>query len=244
MPRATNRIYSRLRKKGFRPRHVAEVGVYLPEACNVYDYITDDVRCTLVEPEVSSVEAIEKHFRDRSNVTLHPVAVHARVGDLELVRRAASTFSADVTAAPAIVNDAYRIRDADRVVVPSTTFDRIDDGTIDLLSVDIEGSEWYVLKHMVSTPGVISLETHGALYTNPHLAEILRWMEERDYCVWYKDRTDTVFVRRGEFRVDLWERIALLFVDIRIALRRFRKRLVRKTSMQPGHAGTGRGDRN
>jgi FkbM family methyltransferase len=213
---------------------VAEIGVHRPETCSVYDYIEDDIPCTLVEPEPRSVDALRSHFRDRPNVTLHPVAVHDRVGDLEMVRRVASTFVADESGAPAIVNDGYQIREADRFAVPARTFDLIDDGTIDLLSVDIEGSEWYVLKHMVSSPGVISLETHGALYTNPHLDKILAWMKANDYCVWYRGRTDTVFVRRGEFRVNLRERIVLRLVDVRIASRRFRKRLARRITRQFG----------
>ncbi len=222
------KIFRKLNRKGFSPRHVAEVGVYLPQTCNVYDYIIDDVRCTLVEPDADSVAAIREHFADRTNVTLHPVAVYDRTGELELVRRKASTFVGELSDAPAIVNDEYEIQAEDKFKVPTQTFDLIDDGTIDLLSVDIEGSEWFVIKHMVSRPGVISLETHGAIYINPHLDEILGWMRKHDYVTWYKDKSDTVFVRRGEFGIDLRDKIQLFVVDLRIRLRRARKTLTRR----------------
>ena len=43
---------------------------------------------------------------------------------------------------------------------------------IDLLSVDTEGCEWFVLQTLRSRPAVISIETHGGLYLNPHRDEI------------------------------------------------------------------------
>jgi FkbM family methyltransferase len=226
-PAGHNHLYNRLTGKGFSPLHVAEVGVYRPETCHVYPYIVDGVRCTLVEPEPEAVALIRHDFGDRSNVSLHAVALHDRSGPLELFRCGASTYVAELTHPPAVVNDGYPERIADRFVVPATTFDTIDDGSIELLGIDVEGSEWYVIKHMVSRPGVISVETHGALYTNPHLDEILRWMTRNDYLIWYKDRTDTVFVRRGVFAVGVGERIKLVLTEIGIRLRRARKRRVR-----------------
>ena len=51
-------IFNELSKKGFQPTHVAEVGVYLPETSNVYDYIKLGIKCTLVEPDPKSVNLI------------------------------------------------------------------------------------------------------------------------------------------------------------------------------------------
>ncbi len=78
---------------------------------------------------------------------------------------------------PAQVNDDYQIRKEDRFQVGCVRFDEIDDGSIDLLSVDTEGSEWYVLKYLKSRPLVISVETHGKSYLNPFFGEISAWME-------------------------------------------------------------------
>jgi len=38
-----------------------------------------------------------------------------------------------------------------------------------------------VLKHLVSRPKVISIETHGKYYLNPFLTEITQWMEREGY---------------------------------------------------------------
>ncbi len=220
----TKKIYKKLSKAGFEPAHVAEVGVYHPATSNVYDYIMRGIRCTLVEPDPGSVEAIRNHFSEQGNVSLHPVAVYDFNGKVKLTQRAASTFVSEISSSPAIVNDGYQLDAEDTFVAEAKTFNKIDDGTIDLLSVDIEGSEWFVIKHMVSRPSVISLETHGAIYVNPNLAEIVEWMKANNYVLWYKDKSDSVFVKKGNLDVGAFDKIKLVFMNAYLKIRRARKK--------------------
>ena len=222
-----NTLYRRLQAKGFGPAHVAEVGVHYPEESNLFDYIQAGTRTTLVEPDPASITRIENCFGDKPGVTLHKVAVFDANGKLSLAQRDASTFVSELSASPAIVNDGYSVSEGDCFEVDAVTFDRIDDGTIDLLSVDTEGSEWFVLKHMKSRPGVISIETHGAAYLNPHLPEIEAGMADNGYRAYYKDKSDTVYVREDAVRLTTGERIALRLKSASLALRRARKRLLR-----------------
>jgi FkbM family methyltransferase len=214
-----------LERKGFLPRHVAEVGVYHPATSNILPYVRQGLRCTLVEPDPRSIAAIKEHFAGLPNVTLHEVAVFDRGGRIELTQRQASTFVSELSASPAIVNDGYQDRAEDRFTVEARTFDQLDDGSIDLLSVDVEGSEWFVVKHMVSRPAVLSLETHGGAYRNPHLGEILRWTRSEGYQVLAKTLADTVFVRPGVVPVTLGDRARLAAMELRLAIRRARKQL-------------------
>lgn len=220
-------LFKMTARKGFAPSHVAEVGVYLPEESNIFDFIEAGVRCTLVEPDPSSIEKIREYFGAAKNVTLHAVAVYDTNGELELVHREASTFVAELVSSPAMINDGYTLDKGDTFTVEARTFDRVDDGTIDLLSVDTEGSEWFVIKHMTSRPAVISLETHGAAYVNHYLAEITSWMRQHDYQIWYKDKTDSVFARRDRIDVTFADSLRLAFVNQYLALRRQRKRFNR-----------------
>ena len=215
-----------LERKGYRPEHVAEVGVWMPEMSNVFDYIEAGIRTTLVEPDTASIGRIKDRFGSYENVTLHEVAAYEFDGELELSQREASTFVSELEASPAIVNDGYELRDADKFTVRCTTFDTIDDGSIDLLSVDTEGSEWYVIKYLKSRPAVISVETHGALYTNPHLADIRAWMAANGYALYFKDKSDSVYVRPERVAVSPVDRLKLAWTDFRLGLRRFRKRLL------------------
>lgn len=160
-------LFERIAETNFKPAHVAEVGVYKPQTSNIYHFIKAGIKTTLVEPDPKSILQIKEHFSGHNNVTLHEVAIFDRTGEIELVQREASTFVSELKASPAILNDNYQVNETDKFVVQAMPFDKIDDGTIDLLSVDVEGAEWYVLKTMQSRPIVISLETHGAAYINP-----------------------------------------------------------------------------
>lgn len=162
-------IYEKLKPKRLHLSHVCEVGVYVPATSNILDFIRDGVRATLVEADPDVAQQIETTFAQLPNVTLHPVAVWDTSGTLKLSKAASSTFATELPTSPALENDRYRISSATTFEVPCVQFSALDDGSIDLLSIDIEGGEWYVLKHLRSRPQVLSLETHGKCYSNPFL---------------------------------------------------------------------------
>ncbi len=219
------KLYEVVREAGFTPEHAAEVGVYLPEQSNVLGYITAGVRCTLVEPDPGCARAIEEQFGDRPNLTLHRVAVFHTPGQVTLAQRSASTYVTELSSSPAIVNDGYDLDEQDTFTVDAVTFDQIDDGTIDLLGVDVEGCEWFVIEKMVSRPAVLAIETHGFAYVNPHLREINAWAADNGYKVWYRTESDTVYVRGGAIRVGLRDRIKLARTDWKLFKVRWRHRL-------------------
>ena len=129
---------------------------------------------------------------------------------------------------PALANDGYVPDPSDRIRVNASTFNTLDDGTIDVLSVDTEGSEWWVIKHLVSRPAVVSVETHGGAYVNPFLAEIETWMKEQGYRLWYKGKTDSVYLREEALSISAVEQIQLAYMSVRIRLRRARKRMMKR----------------
>ncbi len=96
-----------------------------------------------------------------------------------------------------MINDKYQPDDKDIFYAEAKLFSQIDDGTLDILSVDSEGAEWYVIEKMVSRPKIISVETHGRRYKNPFAKEINAWMHTNNYKVWYKDKSDTIYINSG-----------------------------------------------
>lgn len=222
------RLYVKSKKKQFIPEHVAEVGVYHPETSNIFDFILDGIRTTLVEPDPRSIKLIEERFSKQNNVTLHKVAVYEYDGQIKLAQREASTFASFLDASPAIINDGYELNESDTFVVDAKRFDSIDDGTIDLLSVDTEGCEWYVIKHLVSRPWVISVETHGGIYTNPNLKDIDAWMKSNGYSVWFKDKSDTVYTRNDAIKLNFIDIIKLRTANVFLLLRKWKKLFKRK----------------
>jgi FkbM family methyltransferase len=227
-PGMEKELYKKFLSKKIALHHVCEVGVFMPEMSNILDFIVRDrVRTTLVEPDPKSIAAIREFFREYDNVELLPYAVYNHHGVLELVQRNASTFVSTLPYSPAQINDNYHIQKEDTFTVECRKFDELDDGSIDLLSVDTEGSEWYVVKNLVSRPLVISVETHGKSYLNPFLAEISAWMNANGYERWWVDKTDTVYYKKGAFTVTGAEKIRLAAMDAYVKFRRARKKFTK-----------------
>lgn len=222
-----NTLYNKLNAKGFVPCHVAEVGVWHPNTSNVFSYIMDGVKTTLVEPDPYSISLINEKFK-QNTVTLHPVAICDFNGEVELCKRESSTFVSSLPSSPAIVNDGCNVTDSERFVAKAVKFDEIDDGTIDLITIDTEGSEWSVVKNMVSRPIVISVETHGGLYVNPHIDELVEWIGINNYKLWYLDDSDSVFVLSDKIKISSLDKLNLLWCKIKIRLKFIKKSISKK----------------
>lgn len=215
-------IFKRLKDKHIDFAHVCEVGVYLPETSNIIDFIKENKRATLVEADVITGEKIRSYFSGY-DFKLHPVAVWDYNGTIKFSKAQASTFVSELKGSPAIANDGYVIDEKNTFEVECKMFSEIDDGSIELLSIDIEGSEWYVLKHLLSKPKVLSIETHGKYYTNPFMKEIDEWIRANDYEIWYKDGSDSIFIKKGLFEISKFDKIALAIRNLRIKTRKLKK---------------------
>lgn len=219
-------LYEKLGQKNLVFRHVCEVGVYRPESVHFVEFIRQGVRTTLVEANPEAAAALRVAFKAQ-NVRIHAVAVWDNHGTLMLSQAAASTFATALPNSPALENDRHRIHDGNTFEVPCVPFSSLDDGSIDLLGVDIEGGEWYVLKHLQSRPKVLCIETHGKYYTNPFLAEITQWLHTHNYALWYKDGSDSVYIQQGLFPVSLQDRTATIMAELTIQWDKLRRRFKR-----------------
>ncbi len=199
------RLYKSTKRLGLAISHVAEVGVYHPETSNILGYIRDGVPADLFEPDPDSISRIHEAFGKYAHVKVHPFAIYKENTTLKLYRAGASTFAADLPSSPALANDSYQPSADDAFEAEARRFDEFDDGTIDLLSIDTEGCEWYVLMHLKSRPLVISAEMGWKKYQNPFLKEIKEWMQSNGYRVWYSDKSDTVYVHQ-RIRIGFWRK--------------------------------------
>jgi FkbM family methyltransferase len=199
--------------------------VFYPQTSNIANFIEEGIPCLLVEPDPVSLEKIEAAFGSKENVTVYPLAIADENGKLDLVQRGECTFACNLPRSPALVNEGYVIKPEDVFSVEAVTFDRIDPSDIDLLSLDVEGGEWFVIKHMKSRPKVIAVETHGDQYLNYYIKEINRWMRNNGYREWYKDESNTVYVCHCSIEVTIPEKLALKKISAGLAIRRIRGKI-------------------
>ena len=223
-------LYKQCKTKGLTFNHVCEVGVYLPETSNILDFIFEGVKATLVEPDPKNVKAIHEFFKNNENISVFPYAVFDYNGVIELSQRESSTFVSSLPSSPALVNDSYQKNKSDNFEVECKTFDKIDDGSIDLLSIDTEGCEWYVIKNIKSRPNVISIETHGKSYINPFMKEITEWFQNNHYVIWYKDNSDSVYIKENLFTITQKERrkLRLKMFSLKLNMIKYRMKKIFK----------------
>ena len=219
------RLYREVTARGIPVAKVCEVGVHWPDTANVIDFVEAGTAALLVEPEPRFARAIEERFGGYPGVELLRAAIYGHNGRLRLSSAGASTFVADLPTSPALTNDGYRRDAATEIEVPCRVFGEVDPGDIDVLAVDTEGSEWYVLQSMRSRPAVISLETHGRYYVNPFMAEMSAWLTANGYAPWYKDKSDTVYYRAGALALRPAERLRVLGMRAYLRLRRAKRHL-------------------
>ncbi len=177
---------------------IAEVGVGpLPMSYGALVWHNPNVHMLMFEPRPDYYAENLKAANGRPNVELHNVAIGDEDGRLKLydegtsssLEGVASPFAqhhkADPNAKPYFEVDVRRISHYDK-------------GDIDILRVDTEGHEWACIKHMISRPQQIVVETYNDLgtYINPYLYEIVEWCEKNGYRRDAVQDSDFIYVRR------------------------------------------------
>lgn len=220
-----NKLTKKLKGKGYAPYHICEVGVWHPKTSNIKYYIEKDIKTLLIEPDSESIALIKKEWGCKKNLILKTFACTDFEGTIDLHKAGSSSFISSCNNSPAIVNDSFDIKKNISTKVDAKKFSSEDPGDIDLISIDTEGSEWFVIKNMLSRPNIISIETHGGYYINPYINEIKQWMTEYNYILWFKDNSDSVYIKKGVIEVKFNELLFLIVKNIHLFFRRYRKGL-------------------
>lgn len=186
-----------LQKNGISVSRCAEVGVLSFNVSSVREFIETGISCDLYEAVPDFCDSIEKAIAQFPNARLVRGAVSDYNGTMVLCMAGPSTFSATLDSTPAINHDGFR-KDGEgvkKLEVECRDFADLDPGDYDLVTMDIEGGEFSVLSRMRSRPRVLAIETQSRDYVNPQLGAISDWLVREGYKVWFRNDTDTVFVR-------------------------------------------------
>ena len=183
------------------PRHVVEVGVNEPEKCSLSQFIRDGVRSTLVEPLPWCVKNLREAF---PSARVIEAVCAEQSGEITLFDRGEGAWIESVPQAPdehpkhsGIKREHFDAQYKRRVKAIRFA-DEIDSEDIDILCVDTEGAEWFVISQMIKArPRLVRVETHFSHsgYLNPYLREITERMSSLGYTKLVEDVSDTLWIR-------------------------------------------------
>lgn len=135
----------------------------------------------MFEPHPGYYAELVKAVGDRKNVQLFNVAIGDEDGSMQFCDEGTSSSLVGV-ASPSQQHYKQTVN-RPTVKVDVKKLSHYDQGQIDLLRVDVEGAEWFALKHLVSRPKQIVVEIYNdlATYVNPYLWDITQWAKQNRY---------------------------------------------------------------
>ncbi len=186
----------------FKFNHVAEVGIWKANECRSHDFITSGVRTQLFEPHPVAFANLKSVYETHKNAEIHQVAISEVRGKAKFICNESSSYLSTIDAPPCVQDDphkVYRKNSKQEIEVDCEEFSSYDDGSIDLLLLDMEGAEWSVLSTLKSRPRIIAVETHSEnRYSNPNIDKINRFMNDNTYKVLFRNTSDSFFIWGGD----------------------------------------------
>lgn len=179
-----------------KPKHVCECATLFADTIETWGFLNYGCRMTLIEPQPEPFKTLVKEYGHLDTVRFFNVAIGWAHGTSLLMRDNGPNGSAYIAGinAPRVQHR----RDPNftsGIEVPRVPWEVVDDGTIDLLHLDMEGMEWTVLQQLISKPKMISVEWTAPDYVQPNAKEIEQWMDEGGYRQVGQVRVDRIYLR-------------------------------------------------
>lgn len=150
-------------------------------------------RTVMIEPDPVMAANARRNY---PWAEIHQVAIAETAGTANLRKLNGASYIKGIAWAPAFDACPRRAKKAGKVAVSTIPFTLVDDGKIDLINLDCEGSEWFVLKNMVSRPAFLQIEIYEK---HGHYREIMAWLEENGYFERKRwGNANRIFLRRSD----------------------------------------------
>lgn len=189
----------------FNPNVIFEIGVGSDlSKSTALTISTKDSKIILFEANPNSYKKLKKQLgKDKPNVTLINVAIGDNNKKIKLWDLEDCSF-VDGIKSPIVQNNNNDIKKAcpngKLLNVKCRKISEYDNGNIEYLMIDCEGSEWFVLKHLISRPEAIIIELfdgdkQNPYYINPYKKEIEEWFKINDYSCVNSDVSNSLYIK-------------------------------------------------
>jgi FkbM family methyltransferase len=160
---------------------IFEIGVGNPSICRTANEFVNE--CYLFEANPQIYKQLLQAYGNRPNFHIHNVAIADYDVEIEFSCNGDSSFISDIKS-PASYGPKEYLDSFEKIKIPCKKICNFEnDESIDVILLDMEGSEWFVLKHLISRPKIVIIEMQNSdeTYKNPFFNEILNWFKENNY---------------------------------------------------------------
>lgn len=158
------------------------------DVLTLWDRLNPDDTLEVFEPNPKNIARLKQDYGSR--IKIYPYAIWKENGTVQLSDSGPNSYIQGLKS-PEICNNEIQSQFFHKV--EARTFDQFDNGDIDCLCLDMEGSEWYVLEKLISRPEIIIIEMEHASYQNPFFNEIIKWMNYHEYELQSKEGANFVY---------------------------------------------------
>jgi FkbM family methyltransferase len=177
---------------------IFEIGVGNPSVCRTANEFVNE--CYLFEANPKIYKELLQAYGNRPNFHIHNVAIGDYDGEIEFLCNGDSSFISSIKS-PASYGSKEYLDSFEKIKIPCKKICNFEnDESIDVMLLDMEGSEWFVLKHLKNKPKLIIIEMQNSnkTYKNPFYDEIINWMQENCYLLKGKNQIEEDwFFKRG-----------------------------------------------
>lgn len=169
---------------------IFEIGVGNPSICRTANEFNH--QCYLFEANPQIYQQLVQSYGNRSNFHIYNIAIADYDGEIDFLCNGDSSFISDIKSPASRGNNEY-LNTFKKIKVPCQKISNFENNEpIDLMLLDMEGSEWYVLKNLKGKPKIIVIEMQNEdkTYKNPFFEEILKWMKENNYILKGKNQIE------------------------------------------------------
>ena len=183
-------------------KKIFEIGVGEINSCRTKIFWDSGIECHLFEPNPILYKDLIDKSKNYKNVHVYNLAITNKSGEEEILLINNCSYI-DGIESPMILNHGINTEyteSVEKVKIKTETIDKFDTGDIDILLIDTEGCEWFVLEKLISRPKQIAIETNtlgqnGNLIYNKYIDKILFWMWKNNYQLALKDENDSHFMK-------------------------------------------------
>ena len=190
-------VFELCRRVRFIPETIVQIGAANAGDFEFMPFIERGSKAILLEPHPEFYKILKEKWGGINNISIFECGIYNKVGKFKFYEKWAATCLEECSKNANYLPDDQVFDENEVFFANCCLFSGFDNGEIDLLLVDTNGAEWYVLEELKSRPKIICLETHYIYrnYKTLFIEKIYAWMTLNNYIIYAKNESDTVFMR-------------------------------------------------